>query len=369
MGFTRPPRRSVGAALWVVLVLGASQASAVPRYSARYEQRCALCHVNPSGGGLRASYASQKLVPEEIAWSRAKPRALEDFEPTITKHVMIGTDFRELYVGANIPEARLNFFQMQADLYFNFQFDPKISLYYDRGQSNSYELFGLGYLLPTLYVKAGRFVPSYGWKFDDHTLYVRDELGFKPPANSDVGLEVGWSKGPIDVQAGVVNGNRGSTLDNDVKVAGVLNAVYRCHVGPLGAALGVSGYRRPEVAREHDTGGAYGYLTWRRFTWLGEVDLFRQKPAGGALTEGIVTSQELTYLLRQGLELIATHDFFDPDKHRGTGAKERWGGGIFVMPYPYLTLEGLLRKTEFENGVSFSGRDFTETVLQLHLLY
>src|SRR5437667_11789971 len=67
----------VGAILGVLLALGASEAGAVPRYSARYGQKCALCHVNPSGGGLRAAYASQKLVPEEIAWARAKPRSEE----------------------------------------------------------------------------------------------------------------------------------------------------------------------------------------------------------------------------------------------------------------------------------------------------
>jgi len=32
-------------------------------------------------------------------------------------------------------------------------------------------------------------------------------------------------------------------------------------------------------------------------------------------------------------------------------------------------LEALVRRTDFENGVTFSGRDYTETLLQLHLLY
>src|SRR2546426_1713935 len=222
-----------GAAPWVLLLCSATDACAVPRYAARYGQTCALCHVNPSGGGLRTPYASQKLVPEEIAWSRATPPALEEIDPMIAKHIMIGTDFREFYIGANLLEARANFFEMQADLYFGFQLDPRVTLYYDRGQSNSYELFGLDYLLPTFYVKAGRFVPSYGWKFDDHTMFVRSELGFMPPANSDVGVEAGWSKGSFDIQASLVNGNRGSTLDNDLKMAGLLNAIYRHRVGPV----------------------------------------------------------------------------------------------------------------------------------------
>jgi hypothetical protein len=347
----------------------ASPAGALPRYSARYQQTCALCHVNPSGGGMRTPYASQKLVPEEIAWSRSKPPALEEIDPLIAKHIMIGTDFREMYVGGNTFSSHLNFFQMQADLYFGFQLDPRTTLYYDRGESGSYELFGLDYFLPTAYVKAGRFVPSYGWKFDDHTMFVRSELGFMPPANSDVGLEAGWSKGPLDVQAGLVNGNRGGILDDDLEMAGVVNAVYRHRVGPVGAALGVSGYHHPGATRDDDTWGGYGYLTWKKLTWLGEADYFQSAPAGGGATVGLVTSHEVSYLVRQGLDVIGTYDFFDPNRDRGAGAKSRWGGGVSVMPQSYMTLEALLRHTQYDNGVDYSGQDFTETLFQLHLLY
>ena len=351
------------------LLVSASRVQALPRYSARYEQKCALCHVNPSGGGMRTSYASQKLVPEEIAWTRAKIAAIEEIERKIPEPIQIGTDFREMYVGANIEEAHLNFFQMQADLYFAFQLDSRVTLYYDRGETGSYELFGLDYFLPTLYLKAGRFVPSYGWKFDDHTMFVRSDLGFMPPANSDVGLEAGWSMGPFDLQAGIVNGNRGGILDSDTKAAGVVNADVRHHLGPFGAAIGITGYHHPGRLRDYDSGGAYGYLTWNKITWVGEGDFFQEQPSGGPLVRGLVTSHELTYLLRQGLELKGTYDYFDPDRDLQSGAKSRFGGGFFVMPRPYATMEALLRRTEYDDGPALSGVDFTETVLQLHLLY
>jgi hypothetical protein len=82
-----------------------------------------------------------------------------------------------------------------------------------------------------------------------------------------------------------------------------------------------------------------------------------------------VTSHEVTCLVRQGLEVKATYDFYDPDRHLGSGAKTRWGGGVTVMPYPYLALEALLRKTTFENGVFYSGQNALETVLQIHLFH
>ncbi len=362
-------RLTLAGALGASLAAAASPASALPRYSARYEQKCALCHVNPSGGGLRSSYASRQLVPEEIAWWGARPKAIEDAEKLIPETIQIGADFREFYVGADDGSAHLNFFEMQADLYLAFQLDPKATLYYDRGQSGNYEAFGIGYIRPTLYLKAGRFVPSYGWKFDDHTMYVRSELGFMPPVNSDVGLEAGFSHGPFDLQAAVVNGNRGSTLDNDTKVAGVANAVVRHRLGPVGMSIGVSGYHQPSEGRDFDTWGAYGYLRFHGVTWLGETDVVQEQLAGGPVNQKLVTSHEVTYLVRQGLEVKGTYDFFDPDRDLASGARSRWGGGVFVMPRSYVTLEALVRRIDFDNGVTFSGGDYTETLLQLHLLY
>ena len=140
----------IAAAVFGAGLLGVAPdpAAALPRYTARYEQKCALCHVNPSGGGLRNTYATRKLIPEEIAWLRHKPAAVEEIEQRLGNLIQIGADFREFYVGADVPQNHLNFFQMQADLYFAFQLDPKVTLYYDRGQSGNYEMFGLGYLLP-----------------------------------------------------------------------------------------------------------------------------------------------------------------------------------------------------------------------------
>ncbi len=345
----------------------APRAEALPRYAARYEQTCALCHVNPSGAGLRTTYASQFLVPEEIAWKRSKPAVLSELDSTLSKSLQVGTDFREDYIGSDVRQGHFNFFQMESNIYFLFQLDPRVSVYYSHGRSETYEMFGLGYVLPILYFKAGRFVPSYGWKYDDHTMFVRDVLGFGPPLNTDVGVETGLSRGPLDVQADVVNGNPGGIFDNDTKAAVSLNAIYRRHVGPFGTALGASGYHRPGDGSEYDTWGAYGYVTWRAFTWIGEGDVLRRKPAGSAAVEGLVTSHELTCFLRQGLQLIATYDYYDADRDADSGSKSRWGGGVYVMPYPYLTLEALLRRTTYRSGPALSGPDAYETVLMVHL--
>lgn len=364
--------RRWGTALGLALAIGggllAYQAYAVPRYTARYEQKCALCHINPSGGGLRNAYASQQLVPQEIAWHAGKPELLERIDPHITKNILVGSDFREFYLGADMPAPR-NFFQMQGDVYLDFQLDPKLQLYYDKGLTNTYELFGLANPLPTVYVKAGRFTPSYGWKFDDHTMYVRSELGFMPPGHTDVGVEAGISVGHLDLQVSAVNGARGSTQDDDHRAASVGNALYRLRLGPIGAGLGVSGYDHPGEQAVFSSAGAYGYLTLGRLVWLGESDFFRRNNRGDPIVEGFVTSHELTLGLRRGLDLKVTYDFFDPDRKRETGARSRVGGGVFVMPSSFVGLEGLVRRTTFDNGMAAFGPNSYETVFQLHVLF
>src|ERR1043166_5305842 len=354
-------------------LLPALRAGALPRYSARYEQNCSLCHVNPSGGGMRSSYATQQLIPKEIAMSPATPEAMGLLDAHLGKNVSIGTDFRELFIAATANAALAppqGFFPMQGDVYLSFQLDPKYLLYYNRGLSTTYEVWGLAHVLPwDGYVKAGRFVPAYGWKFDDHTMFVRSELGFTPPAIFDGGIEVGLSPKFGDLTFDLVNGSRGGTLDDDRRLATSLNLSGRFKAGPLVAQAGLEGYSHPGLTEDLNTGGAFGYLSGWNVTWVGQGDFVRRDPAAAPAVTGVVTSHELSYLVRQGVELLGTYDFFDPDRSLRTGAKSRWGGGLMVMPRAFLGPSAQFRHTRIDPGPALSGRDFDEGLFQLHFLY
>ena len=367
----------LGAAILLAIVAGtllpALKALALPRYAARYEQNCMLCHVNPSGGGMRSAYAVQELVPKEFAMSPATPELLKEIDPRIGKHLSIGTDFRQLFLlesEGSALAAPQGFFPMQGDIYVTFQLDPKFLLYYDKGFTNTYEAFGLAHVLPfDGYVKAGRFVPAYGWKFDDHTLFVRDSEGFAPPANSDAGVEVGLSPNPFEVQVALLNGSRGATLDNDRRLAMSGNASARFNVGPVAGLLGLAGYVQPGVDVDLSTGGVFGYLSGWNVTWVGQTDWVRRHAPESSPNTGIASSQELTVLLKRGVEFKSTYDFFDPDRHIRSGAKDRWGVGFDVMPRSFLVLEALYRHTRVHSGPALDTGGYDEGLFQLHLLY
>ena len=360
-------------ALAALSVLPALEAHAVPRYSARYEQNCMLCHVNPTGGGMRAAYATQQLIPKELAMSPRTPDAVAQLDTHLGKNITFGADFRELLILAN-ANAELappqGFFPMQGDVYVSFQLDPKYELYFDRGMSSTYEVFGLAHVLPwDGYVKAGRFVPAYGWKFDDHTMFVRSEEGFSPPGNADGGVEVGFSPKCGDLQLALVNGSRGSTLDNDRRLATALSMSGRFKAGPFAATAGVAGYSHPGISEDLNSGGVFGYLSGWNVTWLGQGDLVRRDPYLTPATTAVVTSHELSVLFRQGVELKSTYDFYDPDRSLRSGSKSRWGLGVMVMPRPFLVVEADFRSTHVQRGPALSARDFDEGIFQLHLLY
>lgn len=368
-----PSRRAL-VAFAACVVLGvlpaASPSGAVPRYSARYEQNCSLCHVNPTGGGMRSLYASQFLVPEEMAWSSPGDDVLERIDPQVSSSITLGADFRLLHLYSDKKSKTRNFFEMQGDLYVSFQMTPRLVLYYDRGISASYELFGMAHILPwNGYIKAGRLIPAYAWKLDDHTSFVRSELEFFPPTHTDVGVELGIYPRRLALHLSLLNGNRGDVLDNDERLAVALRAAYRANVRGVGLAIGGSGLHNPGADGDDDTAGIFGYLTWRRITWVGAVDWNRFQPTGGGHKTKFITSHELSIQVRRGLEVKGTYDFYDPDWNLATGARNRYGGGAVVMANPFVRLEALVRAYETDSGRDLEEEDFVESVLQLHLFY
>lgn len=371
---SRTSFRSFLVALGVVAVsVFTSAAHAVPRYSARYEQNCMLCHVNPSGGGMRSEYAVQDLIPKELAMSAHRPAALAALESHLNKAVRIGADFRHQFMleDEDSPQAGAQgFFPMQGDVHLSFQLDEKYLLYVRRGLANTYDLWALAHVLPyDGYVKAGRFTPPYGWHFDDHTAYVRSDLGFAPPANTDAGIELGLAPKRGDLQVAITNGNLGGVLDNDRRLAVAASGGVRFKLGPAAAYVGASGYAHPGATTDLNMAGAYGSFAWGPFTWVGEGDLVRRDPAVGTTQRSAVTSHELGWLLRQGVEVVGTYDWYDPDRDLASGSRSRWGLGARVLPQPFLEAQLLVRHTAVKAGRALPGPSWDEAVVQFHFMF
>ena len=374
----KPVVKSVGrtAGAWTIAIaaaaslVGGVRLGALPRYGARYEQECALCHISPSGGGMRTPYATKDLVPHEFVIG-AHPSGEPAAAPArLAPGVSFGLDQRLLYTWADPAPAGLDFFLMQTDIYAAFQPDPKVILYVDRGLSETLETFGMYYGLPWKgYLKAGRFVAPYGLRFDDHTHYVRDDLGFTPAAMSDVGLEAGISPPGGNLQVALLNGNRGSDLGADQHLAGSLSGSVRFRVGPMAVSLGGSGYREEGVTADLDMAGAFSYLTVGNLAWVGEADVAREVPVGAPTAKRFAMTHELSFMPVQGVEVLGTYDYFDPDIDAQTGSKDRWGAGLQLYPHQAIVFSASYSVEHYVPGIQMAGTNTKNVIVQLHFLY
>ncbi len=352
-------------------VFAAATAYTVPRYSARYGQDCSLCHFNPAGGGERTVYATKYLVPEEMALHPPGADALAGIDPQISRTITAGVDLRTFFfqVNPNQFDRPDDFMQMQGNLYVNVQMSDRLAAVLSQGMTGEYEVFGLAYFLPfNGYLKAGRFTPQYGWRFDDHTAYVRERMGFIPPAHTDAGMELGIHPGAAVLTVSLLNGAPGSLQDFNQSMEVVGRAGYRFRVGKLGLALGGSALRNKDPQTDRLAGGPFAYLSAGRLVWVGEADFLRDRSPGVEPATSWFTSNELSFRIRQGVDAVATFDHYDPDKSADTGSQQRYGAGVQVMPYPFLILDGRVNYTR-RTGAALAPGDYTQTVVQMHFFY
>lgn len=354
----------------VLAFLLVAPAMAVPAYSAAYGQKCMLCHTSPTGGGMRNAYASQFLLPSEMVFDLNEEESGGSIGADLSDQVSVGADLRTLfrYSPDDEHQAENNIFQMQGDLYFHFQMSSRFSATLEQGISGSYELFGSAFILPAGgYVKVGRFVPAYGWRFADHGMFVRQELGWAPPQHSDVGLELGFFPGKTSLNLSLLNGSRGATMDADDRFAAALRGEWRHSLGSMNVALGGSFYREQESGVERTLAGPFYYLQLGRFTLIGEADL--ESVAGRAGGNLLAHSQELRVRLHRGLDLRATYNYLDPDLDNQSGARRKMGIGADLLATPFFGVLGMFNLYRFDEGPAISGEDYAQAELVVHFLY
>jgi hypothetical protein len=347
--------------LWlaIALTLTSAPALAVPRYSLRYNQSCALCHVNPTGGGQRSLFGAQFFAYTDLAMRTLKPDELDRVNPELSEQVQIGFDGRTVFHVSDVP-ARDTFFQMQGDLYVNVTLAPEWGFYLDKGLYDDFELAVAGHVLPwSGYVKAGRFHPPYGLQVADHTAFVRDRLGLGY-AWKEAGVEVGFHPERVSLAIAVTNGSTGFE-DTDTRKAVTGRLDWRGRLGDLRGWLGVSGRWNGAVGEDDRMAGGHAGLAVGPLTLLGEASLRRLR------TDALATLAEVGIVILRGITLRVEHDYFDPDVDVASGAESMVVVGAEIVPTGYLQLIGNLRYFDPSRGSRLS--EHLEADVQLHFFY
>ena len=226
------------------------------------------------------------------------------------------------------------------------------------------------------YIKAGRFVPSFGLRLDDHTSRIRRsfELDGALPESRVTGIEIGAMPNYPFLNASWfrmaardrVTGSWDIT-DVDDGWGSAVNAGWRDLSWSVGASAMI---RRRSIDEGGDTStyGLYGVLNpWRNhrglpLTYQFEYDTGSLQRSSGRQTDQAAFYQEVNYVAFNGVVLLLAHDWSDPDTEIIDDEDHRVQLGLQVSPIAGVTLDGRFRVL-----LPATGQTGSDLFVQMHL--
>ncbi|TKJ40999.1 hypothetical protein CEE37_04865 [candidate division LCP-89 bacterium B3_LCP] len=349
-------RITLSASILILMVF--SQSYGIPRYSVEYNQSCALCHVDPSGGGARSLYGAQFFAYTDLAMQEKPFEEIETVKPMLNDQIQIGLDGRTIFFGQDQPAVN-SFMQMQGDLYLIFNLSPTWTFYLDKGLYSGFEAWGMGHVLPfTGYVKFGQFTPPYGLRLADHNSFTREKLGFGIGWR-ETGVEVGFHPEMFNLAIAVTNGTS-SLIDTDEGKAVTGRFDFRFPIGDANFWIGATG-RRNQVGSDVDViAGGFGGIS------LGIIDIMGEVDYRDFVNTELISFAEVALKLRKGLTIRVEHDFYDPNLDQESGAENMYLIGLEIVPTGYLQLSPDFRFHDLQPG---SEDDYIEGSLQCHVFF
>src|SRR5262245_56840644 len=287
-----------GAAALLIALAGAAQAE--PYLAAQMGLKCAQCHVNPTGGGMRSVFGNT-FAQTQVAAKRSGGD--EDlWTGQVMKFLSVGGNARANWNYADVPnQSSTNDFAVEeARAYFDFGVIPnRLSVYIDQrfapGNSTNLEA-NVRYWVKenTFYVKAGRMYLPFGYRFEDDNSFVRALSGINMQA-PDEGVEVGLESGNWTAQLAVSNG-AGGGAENDAGKQVATRVEFVQSRRRAGASV---------LYNDTDFGtrtgaGAFGAFNVGPVTLLGEVDYFDDDSIGADGTKLMATLAEADWKVAQG---------------------------------------------------------------------
>ncbi|MFO0726698.1 MAG: hypothetical protein U1E65_23120 [Myxococcota bacterium] len=394
---------------FALLSLVGARAEALPRFAARTGGDCRLCHVSPGGGGMRNRYGAGVFQRHDLGMKLGGDAEDDDgfsFSPQLTEWLSIGTDLRTAYIysapdKSPVPGTPVDptntFLLMQADLYTAAQLGSHVQVALDVGVYTGFEAWALvkAAAHPSdfdLYLKVGRFMPSFGLRDANHDSYARQGVGLGA-ADRDTGVELTGIAGPVTLSVAVLNGTFGETAfdghgtdHRGFEKAVASRLAVRMGTENFHLQLGGSFYWndnvekvnplfRPSLAASIDPGvgvdeiraDAFLLAAYGRLSYTADAVFVSDQVTGkNGHLKGYAASQELGLVLFQGVELIGSFEFADPDIDLADDASIRVGGAAELFFGPYFELRAMARHAFSKNAAT---GDVTDLLVFAHAAF
>ena len=340
---------------------------AVPRYAMESGSSCILCHIDPSGGGLRNDYGIAYGL-DDLA--RKTPDKISGYAGIILKHFQIGGDVRIQSVSKNkgdVPSG-LAIFPMQANIQMKTEVGKVTALAQLATLQSDY---GVQFRLNRKfgYVKTGIGKPSFGLKLDDHTVFTRggnirlihgnhrEGMPFVPALKNAPFLELGHYKGNTHYSFGMIKGYLYKKSESSY---GRLEHFFSN--GSLNKMIGASFFRETTAAKDLQMVNLFGGLNRGNLSWMGEVTVAENLVSD----RSIASYSELSLKVKKGFTILARIDFFDESMIYTEDAIRRTTFGLNYVPLPLVDIKFQIRSTQLSGIVPSKGIEFLS---QLHLWF
>jgi hypothetical protein len=306
------------------LYLASAATHAEPYFAVQQGLHCRQCHVNPAGGGLRTVFGNA------FAQTQLPANRIDTGD-----QLWLGEISRFFAVGGNVRgNASLTDVPNQGSTY---QYDveegrvylsvspipERLVVYIDErvapGAADNMEAYARYWTANRQwYIQAGKMYLPFGLRLEDDTAFTRTTPGINM-ATPDSGAQLGWESGSWSAQFAISNGAAGAAESDNGKQYS-LQAVYVTSRWRLGAASSINN----ADAGDRNAYGVFGGLKTGPIAWLAEADLVTDDsfPEGERkLVSGLL---EANWLVRQGHNLKATAEIFEPDRDVDEDQQTRW---------------------------------------------
>ena len=312
---------------------------AEPYFAVREGLKCASCHFNPTGGGMRNVFGNgwaQTALPAR----RIEGTGTDAWTGMLNSFVALGGNLRANATYTDVPNttatSEFELEEMRAYLAVT-AIPDRLAVYIDQrlapGGSTNLEAFARYTTKDQRWnVQAGQFYLPYGWRLEDDDAYIRQITGINF-ATPDRGVQVGYESARWSAQLAVSNGTAsGPETDQGKQVS--LRAEHVQSIWRIGAGFN----NNHTDAGDRQMQGVFAGVRTGPIAWLAEADYLKDETLGPPERKQWVGLIEANWLMSKGQNLKLTAEYFDPDTDVDEDEQNRFSLVWEYVPFQFLQL-------------------------------
>ncbi len=350
----------------LVMACVAPDASAEPYLAVQKGLSCGTCHTSPSGGGKRTPYGNL-FAQTELAARKVDFGAL--WTGNLGKYLAVGADLRasrqELDVPGQGSSSDSGLDEVLA--YVEIKPLPKyLTLYFDARLRPDDPVVREQYARATLpggrwSLRAGEFFLPFGIRLQDDDAFIRQVGGinFNTP---DTGWEVGYEAGAWTAQLAITRGTAGGPeVDSGKQYS--LRMAHVTSKWRVGGSLNLNDARIGDRQMQNVFAG----IRTGPVAWLAEIDYIIDYGAPTRRRNSWVSLVEANYGYRQGHNLKATFEWYDPDDDVSEDEQNRFS--VVWEYWPIQFVQARIGYRNFSGIPQNSGQNREQAFAELHLSF